>query len=260
MKTENKIVCKDVLEGLKELEDDSVDLIFTSPPYNCKIDYNNSEDNLSYDDYLKWIREISIECKRLLKTGGRYILNFDQIMSLKEERDKFYIRNMYSDFSDIMKDIGLLFKADIVWNKQNVCGSKTAFGSYMSPSCPNIRRNHEYILVWCKDNYVLKGDRENIDITKEEFHEWTMSSWNIMPETRKLCSHPAPFPEELARRIIKVFSYKDSLVLDPFSGIGTTCLMAKKLNRRYYGIDNSQKYVDFSIMRIKNSSQIFNKE
>ena len=129
--------------------------------------------------------------------------------------------------------------------------------SYQSPSNPIIRRNHEYVLVWSKDNYKLEGDKEKIDITDKEFQQWTMSMWFIQPETRKLGKHLVPYPEELVRRLIKLYCYKDDIVLDPFVGTGTTAVVAKKLNRKYIGIDNDIDSVNYARKRIACSVDIF---
>jgi len=123
--------------------------------------------------------------------------------------------------------------------------------SYCLPSNPNIRRLHEYVLVWCKDQFKLEGDSNLADITDEEFQQWTTSMWFISPETRNLGGHPVPFPEELVKRVIKLFTYRENLVLDPFSGSGTTCAVAKKLGRRYVGIDNNLDFVQYSKDRLR---------
>jgi len=148
-----------------------------------------------------------------------------------------------------MKEIGWNFRTEISWYKQNAAGKKTAWGSYQSPSNPVIRRIHEFVLVWSKGDWRLRSE-EKPDITKSEFEHWTFSTWFVLPETKSPIGHPAPFPEELAKRVIKLFSFPKQTVLDPFSGTGTTSLMACVFNRDYIGIDNSLKYCEYARDRI----------
>lgn len=252
----NSIIHNNVIDGLKKIPDDSVSLIFTSPPYNVGIKYENYDDCMKYADYINWLKDVFSECYRVLRTGGRLVVNHDSTVN-HEDKNESYFRPLYSDLCNINKDIGFKFFTDIAWYKHQVVGRATSWGSYLSCSTPIIRRNHEYIIVWSKDSYTLKGDSEMSDMTKEEFHNWTMSFWNIKPETKKTGDHPAPFPEELAKRVIKLYSYRDDIVLDPFCGTGTVCYVAKMLNRKYIGIDNSEKYVKISKDRLSSIDDIF---
>jgi len=250
----NKIICCDVLEGLKKIPDGIVSLIVSSPPYNVGKNYTNNNDNLTYENYLFWLKGIFIECKRVLKTGGRMAINIDAMAS--DERDKEYSRCIYAHLYNMMKEIGMLFRTEICWYKQNASGNATCWGSYLSCSSPTIRRNHEYILIFSKDSWRLEGNNELSDMTKEEFEQYTLSTWIIQPERKKNGDHPATFPEELAKRLIKLFSYREDIVLDMFSGSGTTPYMARKLGRKYIGIDNSKEYCDFAEQRIKTLDDI----
>lgn len=253
-KYQNTIILGDTLDTLKEMPDDFVNLIFTSPPYNVNLDYSNCQDNSDYHVYLHWLKDIFKECKRVLVKGGRLAINIDAITNRQEnDKDKEYVRCIYAHLYNIMKDIGMNFRTEICWAKQNAVGKKSAWGSYCRPSCPVIRRNHEYILVWSKDSWKMDGDSSLADITKDEFHKFTLSVWEIMPETRKLIDHPAPFPEELAYRVIKLFTFREDLVLDIFNGTGTTTSVAAKCGRRWCGIDNSEQYVDFARNRTQKS-------
>jgi len=249
--TVNKIICDDVLSGLKKITDNSVHLIFSSPPYNVKINYGNHEDDMLYDDYLLWLKTIFIECKRVLVPGGRIAINIDAMTNRQVDKDKEYVRCIYAHLYNIMTEIGLLFRTEICWYKQNSVGKATAWGSYLSCSNPIIRRNHEYILVFSKDGWKLGGDPELSDMSKEEFEAWTFSTWFIHPETKKVGGHPVPFPEELAKRVIKLFSYRGNTIMDIFSGSGTVPYVAYRLGRKYIGIDNEEKYCDFARDRIE---------
>jgi len=247
----------DVIKGLNMIPDNSIHLTFTSPPYNTlerSGGYDNNNDNMKYDDYLKWLENVFELVYNKTIDGGRLIINIDATTNRQEDNDKEYIRAIYPHLYQIMKRIGWLFRTEICWTKSEAVGKKTAWGSYCSPSNLIIRRNHEYILVWSKKKWKLDSD-EKPDITKKEFHEWTLSHWDIRPETKNLAGHPAPFSEELAKRVIKLFSFPDQTVLDPFSGTGTTAVVSKRHNRHYNGIDNSEKYCNYARDRLEKEDQ-----
>lgn len=257
----NTIINSDVLEGLDKLEDDSVSLTFTSPPYNVDIQYGNHKDNMPYSVYLEWLEKIFTKVYNKTRVGGRCAINIDAMTNRQEDKDQEYVRCIYAHLYEVMKKIGWKFRTEICWYKQNAVGKKTAFGSYMSCSNPVIRRNHEYILVWSKGNWTLEGDSELSDMTPKEFNDWTFSTWFISPETKSKGGHPVPFPLELATRVVKLFSYREDLILDPFSGSGTTAYVANKFGRKYIGIDIDPDYVKYSIDRIeKYNNKAFEEE
>ena len=116
---------------------------------------------------------------------------------------------------------------------------------------PYIKYTWEFIEVFAKETHKKRGRREDIDITAEEFKEWVLGRWSFPPEIHmKDHGHPAMFPEELPRRLMKLFSYKNDIVLDPFNGAGTTTLVAWKLHRRFIGIDTSVRYCDRALQRL----------
>lgn len=250
----NQIICKDVKEGLKGIPDNTVHLTFTSPPYNVNLDYDNANDKRTHEDYLEWLKSIFQDIYRTTVKGGRCAINIDAMASHFNDRSDEYIKAIYPHLYNIMKEIGWKFRTEICWYKQNAVGRKTAWGSYASSSNPFIRRVHEYVLVWSKEDWKLESE-EKSDITKREFEDWTLSTWFIKPQTMNLSNHPAPFPEELAKRVIKMFSFPQQVILDPFSGTGTCPLVAYKYNRKYIGIDNSEKYCKFAINRINKTKQ-----
>jgi len=253
----NEIINKDVIEGLKDIPDGSVSLVFFSPPYNLSLPgYGRHDDNLPWGDYLNWMKQICVECKRILRKGGRLAINIDAITNRQEDKDKEYIRPVHYYLCQIMKDIGLLFYTEIEWVKQNAVGKDSAWGSYLSCSTPVLRRNVEFVFVWSKDQFTLEGDSEQSDMTPKEFHLYTLSAWHIQPETRKLANHPAAFPEELAKRMIKLFTYRDDLVVDCFNGTGTTTYMAALLGRRWIGIDNNPKFCQYAKSRIQKANML----
>jgi len=132
--------------------------------------------------------------------------------------------------------------------------------SWCSSSLPNIRRVHEYIYVFSKDQFRLDGDSELSDMEAEEFEQWTLSTWFICPETKNMGGHPASFPEELVRRAIKLWTYRGDIVLDPFVGSGTTACVANRLMRKYVGIDNCLEYVKYARDRINSSPDMFEED
>jgi site-specific DNA-methyltransferase (adenine-specific) len=252
----NTIILSDVLDGLKKIPDESVHMVVSSPPYNIDLKgYGNRNDNDPYHVYVSWLKDIFIQCKRILVDGGRLVINIDSVRNRQDDEE--YMRPIAGDLINAGREVGLKYRTEICWYKQNWSGRATAFGSYMSCSNPAIRRNHEYIMVWSKGNWKLEGDPELSDMTSEEFQNWTFSTWFIQPETRNLNDHPAPYPEELVRRLVKLFTYRGNTVVDPFMGTGTTGVVAKVLGRNYIGIDNSPDDVEFAKKRIDSVSNIF---
>jgi DNA modification methylase len=246
----NQIICSDALTALRAIEDNSVDLVLTSPPYNFDMNYDEHNDKSESSDYLSTLTTIFGECIRVLKVGGRLIINI-------QPNYKEYYPTHHS-ITAAMIEKGLIWRGEIVWLKNNL-KKLTAWGSWKSPSCPYLSYPFEFIEVFSKETLKHIGDKENIDITKEEFIECVNGHWSIAPETRmKKFNHPAMFPEELVKRCIKLFSYKNDLVLDPFNGAGTTTFVANLLERRYIGIDISETYCEIAKERIS-STNLLNK-
>jgi DNA modification methylase len=250
---ENELILGDVIDGLKLIPDESVSVVFSSPPYNVNISYKNKEDNAAWAEYLAWLKEVWTECCRVLRPGGRLVINIDSITNRQDpDKSKEYIRPITAELINMMRTMNrMLFRTEIAWYKQNVAGRATAWGSWMSCSNPTMRRNHEHILVWSKDQWQLPGNAEDSDMTEEEFYESTMSTWFIAPETRNMGKHPVPFSEDLAKRVIKLYSYRGDLILDPFMGSGTTAVVATRFKRRYVGIDNCEDYLSYAERRIR---------
>ncbi len=239
----NKIICANVLNGLDQIPEESVHLIVTSPPFNVGIQYDQHQDTMPHADYLSWMREVWKACKRVLVVGGRICINIDATMNLegKPEERKERVHPLHVDFTNQIRDLGYIYRGEICWTKQNAPGKDTAWGSYCLCSNPHIRRNSEYIILASKGSLTLEGDNMMCDLTKKEFHEWTLSEWKMKPETTDK-SHPVPYPRELVIRCMKLFSYVGNVVLDPFNGSGTTTAVAFEHGRQYIGIDNSEMY------------------
>ena len=245
----NEIICGDAEHVLKEqIKDESVHLIITSPPYNLGMDYDNHNDNMLYDEYLNFLYKVWEQCYRILINSGRICINVPNITIKK----KYY--SLTSDIVKQLEQIGFIMRSDILWYKQ-VCSSRTAWGSWQSPSDPNIIQPYEFVIVAYKKTKKLEGNKEDIDITKEEFIEYSNGFWHITPETQNETSHPCPFPKNLVYRLIKFYSYKGNVVLDPFAGIGTVGVVAKGTDRQYICIDKSEKYCQEAIMRLNKNEK-----
>lgn len=240
----NKIICGDSENVLKSYPDNSIDLIFTSPPYNFGLEYKDSIDYHDWENYFNKLFNIFEQCIRVLKYSGRIIINVQPLFS-------DYIPSHHI-ISNYFIDKKLIWKGEIIWEKNNYNCKYTAWGSWKSPSSPYLKYTWEFIEIFAKGELTKKGDKNKIDITEEEFKKWVLAKWSISPE-RKMDSfkHPAMFPEELARRVIKLFSYKDDIILDPFNGVGTTTAVAKSLERKYIGIDISEEYCHAARNRIE---------
>ncbi|HPX72623.1 MAG: Modification methylase MjaI [Euryarchaeota archaeon ADurb.BinA087] len=244
----NRIFCGDAAKILTRIPDSSVDIIVTSPPYNFGQSYAEDphDDTHEWNAYFSELYAIWQECARVLKPGGRLAVNIQPLFS-------DYIPTHHIISSQLMR-LGLLWKAEILWEKNNYNAKYTAWGSWKSPSMPYLKYTWEFLEVFDKETHKKAGLKENIDITDEEFKEWVIGRWSIPPETRmKEYGHPAMFPEEIPRRLLKLFSYRNDIVLDPFNGAGTTTLVAWKQFRRFIGIDISPQYCQKAIERIERS-------
>lgn len=218
---------------------DSVGLIFTSPPYHVGKEYDTDQSML---DYLVTMDSVFKECYRVLVPGGRLVVNVANLGR------KPYIR-LNDMIAQNLENHGFLGRAEIIWVKAEGASGNVAWGSWNSASNPVIRDVHEYLLVFCKE-YYGRPDKGTSTMTSEQFMESTLSIWKVRPESAKRIGHPAPFPVELAERVINLYSFKEDVILDPFVGSGTTCVAAKQLGRRYIGIDNHLPYVEAARTRL----------
>lgn len=242
---ENKVICADSLELLKKLPDNCVDIIFTSPPYNFGLDYDSHNDTAMWDDYFDMLFKIFTECIRVLKYGGRFVVNVQPLYS-----DYIPAHHIISNFFIQNK---MIWKGEIMWEKNNYNCKMCSYGSWKSPSSPYLKYTWEFVEVFCKGDLRKKGNSADADISVEEFKSWVVAKWSIAPERHmKEYGHPAMFPENLVERVLKLFSFQNDVVLDPFNGAGTTTAVAKKTGRRYLGIDISKEYCDTAESRLKN--------
>jgi len=243
-KIENLIINKDSETVLKQLPDNCIDLIITSPPYNFGLGYDTSRDGVNWEKYFYKLFTIFDECIRVLKYGGRIIVNIQPLFS-------DYIPSHHIISNHFMEK-KLIWKGEILWEKNNYNCKYCAWGSWKSPSSPYLKYTWEFLEIFAKGDLKKEGSPENIDIKDDDFKKWVVAKWSIAPERKMVhYDHPAMFPEELVMRALKLFSYQGDVILDPFNGVGTTCVVAKRTNRRYIGIDISKKYCDIAKKRLK---------
>jgi DNA modification methylase len=212
------------------------------------MDYNEYNDDVKWDKYFEVLAKVFTEVYRVLKSSGRLGIN---IMPMITEGIPTNVRII-----SLMEDIGFKWRQTVIWNKQ-FSGGGTEWGSWKSPSAPYPKQSWEYIEVFYKGDWKKEGKNEDIDITREEFLKYIDSMWTVVPETKmKRYGHPAMFPEELVYRFLKLFTYKGSIILDPFIGVGTTAVISKSLDRNFVGIEISAEYIEIAKERLKEWSNI----
>jgi DNA modification methylase len=247
---ENRIVVGDSESILKKLPDNCIDLVFTSPPYNFGLDYENHRDGTNWNEYFGKLFAIFKECIRTLKYGGRIIVNVQPLFS-----DYIPIHHIISDF--FMRE-KMIWKGEIIWDKHNWNCKYTAWGSWKSPTSPYLKYTWEFLEIFCKGDLKKKGAKNNVDITANEFKQYVIAKWDIAPERNMdKFGHPAMFPEAIVERSLKLFSFKEDIILDPFNGVGTTTAVAKRLGRRYLGIDISAEYCKKAEKRLNEVKESF---
>jgi site-specific DNA-methyltransferase (adenine-specific) len=240
----DKIYCASS-ENMNALPDNSIAVAFTSPPYNVGKEYDHDK---SLADYLELIRNVGSEIYRVLQPGGRYVINVANLGR------KPYIP-LHAFFWDIHTSLDFLPMGEIIWQKGRGASNSTAWGSWMSAKAPRLRDLHEYLLVFAKQRFG-RPDKGESDIGRDEFMASTLSVWEINAESAKRVGHPAPFPVELAERVIRLYSYQGDVVLDPFVGSGTTCVAAARNHRHYVGYDISEEYCELSEKRLREEAHI----
>lgn len=256
---------------MEELEDNSVQLVVTSPPYNVGKKYNYYEDREPLERYLDFLKMVWSECNRVLVPGGRLAIN------IANTGRSPYIP-LHSFIIQQCLDLGLLMRGEILWDKSATAGVSTAWGSFARASNPTLRDTHEYIMVFSKGTMRLDAEwtrGDHTGITNQEFVDWTRSIWHKNGTAKKAIrdtarsiwrfgtqskkvqqktkgvAHPAPFPLDLPLRLILLYTNVDDIVLDPFMGSGSTAIAARLTQRHYIGYEISPDYVELANERIQ---------
>ncbi len=227
-------------EKMVQLPDSCIHLMVTSPPYNACKEY---DDDLTLEEYLTLLQRVYLETFRVLVPGGRACINIANL-----GRKPYIPLNGY--ISQLMMGIGFLMRGEIIWDKGASAGSSTAWGSWMSPSNPTLRDVHEYILVFSKDRFKRQDLGRESTIHRDDFLELTKSVWQFPTESASRIGHPAPFPVELPRRLIELYTFKRDIILDPFMGSGTTALAALETGRHFVGYEINDEYIQVARGRI----------
>jgi len=241
----NKIFLKSS-ERMEEIPDSSVHLMVTSPPYNVGKEYDG---DLTLEEYRNFLKKVWREVYRVLVPGGRACINVANLGR------KPYIP-LHAFIIQDMLEVGFIMRGEIIWVKKGGGAPSTAWGTWCSPQNPVLRDEHEYILVFSKDTLTRPQiEGREATLTREEFLEYTRSVWYIAPESAKRVNHPAPFPEELPYRLIKLYTYTGEVVLDPFMGSGTTAVASLKTGRFFIGYEINSDYVEVAKKRLKEVSK-----
>jgi site-specific DNA-methyltransferase (adenine-specific) len=221
-----------------------IDLIVTSPPYGVDIKYESYNDNVPYSNYLEFTREWLSRCFELVKDDGRLCLN------VPLDKNKGGQQSVYADIITIAKKVGWKYHTTIIWNEQNI-SRRTAWGSWLSASAPFVIAPVEVIAVFYKKRWKKTSGSGKSDITRAEFLEWTNGVWNFSGESKNKVGHPSPYPVELPRRCIKLFSFVGDMVLDPFLGSGTTLIACLLTGRKGIGVEIDENYCELAVKRLK---------
>jgi len=251
----NKIILGDSREVMKELPNNSIHLIVTSPPYNVGMNYEESNDRKPYLEYLEFLEGVFKECYRVLIRGGRIAVNCPSSILQSTHSRMAYLS---LDICLMLRKIGFLDNSWLTWIKMpkgELLNNSTAWGSWRSPSSPHLRDASEFIIIMDKETHKREDKKGMNDITAQEFLRYSTNCWYMTPETHS--PHPAPFPEELPLRLILFYTWQGDIVLDPFVGSGTTAVVAKKLGRNYIGIDISKEYCKIAQQRVNQMEVLF---
>ncbi|MCU1346552.1 MAG: modification methylase [Acidimicrobiia bacterium] len=249
-------VCGDA-RSMTQVADGSVALVVTSPPYFAGKQYEEELERegvpASYLEYLDMLTEVFAECARKLEPGGRIAVNVANL-------GRKPYRSLSADVIRILEhDLGLLLRGELIWQKGEGANGSCAWGSFRSASNPVLRDISERVIVASKGRFdrartvkqrAAEGLPHESTVMTEDFLALTLDIWSIPPESARRVGHPAPFPVELPEQLIRLYTYKDDLVLDPFMGSGSSLVAAARLDRRYVGYDLDPAYVEIARSRV----------
>ncbi len=258
-KSIDDIFCHDASD-MPELDDDSVALVVTSPPYFAGKAYETAlgEGHVpaTYIEYLQMLERVFSTCVQKLEPGGRIAVNVANL-------GRKPYRSLSADVTKMLEDMGLLLRGEVIWVKAKGAGGSCAWGSFQQPGNPVLRDLTERIIIAGKERFdrAIPARKRVPDLPHEsslfrdEFMEATTDVWEMSPESATRVGHPAPFPVELPERLIHLYTYVGDLVLDPFMGSGTTAVAAVRTGRHYAGYDTEREYVDRANERIDRERQ-----
>ena len=246
----------------KQVADNSVALVVTSPPYFAGKEYEQALGQghipASYIEYRRMLFDVFAACMQKLEPGGRFAVNVANL-------GRKPYRSLSADVIDIFEELGLLLRGEIIWQKQPAAGGSCAWGSYQRPANPVLRDITERVIIASKGRFdrALTPERRRDEgypnegsMSKDDFVDATTDLWHIPAESAKRVGHPAPFPVELPKRLIDLYTYRGDLVLDPFMGSGTTAIAALRTERHYVGFDTDPAYVENARVRVKEEREL----
>jgi site-specific DNA-methyltransferase (adenine-specific) len=261
----HKIINGDCVEVMNSMPEKSIDQVITSPPYNCNIPYDTYNDGLSMEQYWEWTEQWLTEAYRVLKDDGRIAINIPLEINTQERGGRVL---MVGEFWMLMKKVGFNFFGIIDLEEQSPHRSKTtAWGSWMSPSSPYLYNPKECVILAYKKFHkkqtkgqsqwtgtpVVQEDGKTkmtyLDEDKKEFMELVYGQWNYFADTKTLTK--ATFSMDIPTKAIKILTYKNDIVLDPFCGSATTMVAAEILDRRWVGIELSPNYTKIGTDRVQ---------
>jgi site-specific DNA-methyltransferase (adenine-specific) len=242
---------------MADIDDGSVALVVTSPPYFVGKSYEEELDREgvpeSYLQYLELLRDVFAECKRKLEPGGRIAVNVANL-------GRKPYRSLSADVIRILQDdLKLLLRGEVVWQKGEGASGSCAWGSFRSAANPVLRDVTERVIIASKGRFdrarsvkerQVLGLPFQSTVSSDEFMAATLDVWEMPPESAKRVNHPAPFPVELPERLIRLYTYAGDLVLDPFMGSGSTLVAAARTDRRFAGYDLDDEYVEIARRRV----------
>ncbi len=252
----NPFVCGDAT-AMTDVVDGSVALVVTSPPYFAGKQYEEEleRDGIpsSYVEYLDMLRRVFAECALKLEPGGRIAVNVANL-------GRKPYRSLSADVISILQDdLGLVLRGEVIWQKAEGASGSCAWGSFRSAANPVLRDISERVIIASKGRFdrarsvkqrAAEGLPHVSTVMTEDFMALTLDVWSIPPESARRVGHPAPFPVELPEQLIRLYTYENDLVLDPFMGSGSSLVAAATLRRRYVGYDTDSSYVDIARRRV----------
>lgn len=250
----NIIYNEDCIIGMKNrLDDNSIDLIISSPPYNIGIDYSNYKDNLPWEEYKNWSVDWLSECYRVLKPDGRIAINILVEINGKENGGRLFFS---SEFWQLMKDVGFNWAGYVrLEEKQAQRVKYTAWGSWMSASMPYLYCAEECVILAYKQEWKKQNNGIST-IEKRDFIKNVAGIWKYEAEKKGLTK--ANFSLDIPITAINMLSYKNDIIFDPFMGSATTALACLKTDRQYIGFEISPSYCKIGEERLKNYNNIIN--